>query len=289
MTWKDYEAEILEQLQSAYPDAAILSNQRIRGRYSKTDRQIDILIEDFLAGIKFRTVVDGKYFSTTIDVKDVESFIGMLSDVDAHKGLLITSIGFSRGAINRAFHDPIDLELDILNFKELGHLQGFGAIPYSGSNAVLLPAPFGWVIDVKRREGMLACLHQRGLTLKQAGAQKEWMYIRISRKAGELLTLDQLLKYQEEYILEAHPDAKITYVRTIRRNDAHTVLRMIEISSYPSTEVTGFVEFEDFVFYAVLFTPEELSMRNIRKLEYVMAKVVPLKVEDTTGTDNSSN
>jgi hypothetical protein len=280
MNWKDYEKKISEHFRLAYPDATIQADVRIQGRYSKTERQIDILIEDYVAGTRFRTVVDGKYFSSKIDVKDVETFIGMLADVEAHKGLLITSEGYSQAAVNRAFHDPGDLELDILNFKEINHLQGFGAIPYSGSNGVLLPAPFGWVIDGKRREGMLATLYQRGLTLEEAGVQKEWMYVKISEKSGDLATLDQLLKYQEQYTLESFHDAKIAYLDTIKRNDAHTVLRRIDVPTYPTPELTGFVEFKDFIFVAVLFTPVELSKKNIRKLEYVMAKVLPLKVKD---------
>ena len=179
MTWKDYEIEIHDYFKEMFPNADISHNVTVAGRYSKVDRQIDILIEDYVAGSRMRIVVDGKFFSEKIDVKDVEMFIGMLNDCEANKGLLITQEGFSKAAINRAHYDPIDIELDILNFKDLHQFQGFGGLPYSGKHGVVIPAPFGWVIDGTRRPNMLATLYQRGLTLEQAGESKEWMYVNL--------------------------------------------------------------------------------------------------------------
>ena len=74
------------------------------GRYSHTNRQIDVLIESYIAGKKIRLIVDGKYFNKNIDVKAVEAFISMVEDVDAKQGILITSKGFSAAAINRAYY-----------------------------------------------------------------------------------------------------------------------------------------------------------------------------------------
>lgn len=167
MTWKDYEKEIHNHFKVMFPNADISYDVNVYGRYSKVERQIDILIEDYIVGSRMRIVVDGKYFSKKVDVKDVEMFIGMLNDCEANKGLLITQEGFSKAAINRAYFDPIDIELDILNFKDLHQFQGFMGIPYSGNFGVLLPAPFGWIIDATRRPNMLATLYQRGLTLEK--------------------------------------------------------------------------------------------------------------------------
>ncbi|MEQ9007825.1 MAG: restriction endonuclease, partial [Ekhidna sp.] len=177
MNWRDYEKEIHQQFQEMYPDAEITHNTTLPGRYSKIDRQIDVLIEDYVAGDRIRIMVDGKYFSENIDVKEVECFIGMMQDVSVDKGLLITQKGYSKAAIMRAHNDPSRIELDILNFEELKQFQGFGALPYSGKHGVVMPSPFGWVIDATRRDGFLATLYQRGLTLEEAGKNKEWMYV----------------------------------------------------------------------------------------------------------------
>src|SRR4051812_28960690 len=98
MNWKDYEKEIHTYFKTAYPNADILHNTTVVGRYSKVARQIDVLIEDYVAGNRLRIVVDGKFFSEKIDVKNVEMFIGMLNDCEVNKGLLITHEGYSQAA-----------------------------------------------------------------------------------------------------------------------------------------------------------------------------------------------
>jgi hypothetical protein len=279
MTWKDYEIEIHDHFKRMFPNADISHNVTVAGRYSKADRQIDILIEDYVAGNRIRIVVDGKFFSEKIDVKDVEMFIGMLNDCEANKGLLITQEGFSKAAINRAHYDPIDIELDILNFKDLHQFQGHAGLPYNGKHGVVLSAPFGWVIDGTRRPNMLASLYQRGLTLEQAaGENREWMYVNLRSKDDEIKTFDDFLKFQEAYTLHDFPDAKIEFLRTVKRDDATIKLRVLDIKSYPTKEYTGFVDFDEFVFFCVLFTPEELKKKNIRKLDSILQQVLPLNV-----------
>lgn len=278
MNWKDYEVEIYDYFKDMFHNADISHNVTVLGRYSKVERQIDILIEDYVAGNRMRIVVDGKYFSEKIDVKDVEMFIGMLNDCEANKGLLITQEGFSQAAIRRAHFDPIDIELDILNFKNLYQFQGFLGLPSSGKHGVILPAPFGWIIDATKRPNMLATLYERGLNLEQAGESKEWMYVNIRSKDEQIKTLDDFLKFQEDYILKDFPDAKISFMPSIKRDDASIKLRVLSIESYPTTEYTGFVNFDDFIFFCVLFTPEELTKKNIRKLESILKRVLPFNV-----------
>ncbi|MDD4969647.1 MAG: restriction endonuclease [Paludibacter sp.] len=283
MNWKDYEKEIHNYFKEMFPNADISHNVTVLGRYSKVERQIDILIEDYIAGCRMRIVIDGKLFSEKIDVKDVEMFIGMLNDCEANKGLLITQEGFSKAAINRAYHDPIDIELDILNFKDLYQFQGSGGIPYSGKHGVLLPAPFGWIIDATRRNGMLATLYQRGLTLEKAGANKEWMYVNLRSKDDEIKTIDDFLKFQEKNTLREFPKAKISFLPTVKRDDATIKLRVIDISTYPTKEYTGFVDFKDFIFFCVMFTPDELNRKNIRKLESILQRALPININQPAG------
>jgi hypothetical protein len=278
MNWKDYEKEILDCFREQFPKAEISFDVKVIGRFSKVARQIDILIEDYVAGNRMRIIVDGKYFSKNIDVKNVEMFIGMLTDCEAHKGLLITQKGFSKAAINRAHYDTIDIELDILNFKDLHEFQGLYAIPYSGNHGVDLPAPFGWIIDARKSPDMLATLYQRGLTLYEATKNKEWMYVKIVSKNDIIKNLDDLLKFQYEEIIKDYPNAKFDFIPTIRRTDANVKIRTIEIDTYPTIEYTGFVDFTDFVFFCVMFTPEEQKKKNIRKLEGIMQQVTPFKI-----------
>jgi len=261
-----------------FPEAEITHDVSRKGRYSKINRQIDILIEDYVAGNRLSVIIDAKFFSKKVDVKEVEAFIGMLEDLGAHKGILITQKGYTQGAINRAYNDPGDIELDILNFKELKAFQAFTAIPYAGNSGVLLPAPFGWVIDGRKCETWVACLYQRGLDVDQALKNHEFMYVQFWDRKKDNFDLDDLTKHQEQYTKERFPTATFEYRPTVKRNDARTKLRIASISNYPGPEVVGFVEFNDFIFFCVLLTPKEASTKNIRKLENILSKVSPTSI-----------
>jgi len=278
MNWKDYEKEIQDYFTNAYPKADISHNVKILGRYSQTERQIDILIEDYVAGNRIRIVVDGKYFSEKIDVKNVEMFIGMLNDCEVNKGILISHEGFTEAAIKRAHYDPLDIDLDILNFKDLNQFQNYGGIPFCGDHGVIAPAPFGWIIDGTSRQNMLATFYQRGLTFEEAVKSKEWIYVNIMSKDSTVKSLDDFLELQKEYTMRDFPNAKIDFLPTVKREGRESKLRTIEIASYPTIEYTGFVEFEEFIFFAVLFTPLELKRKNIRKLEEIMLNALPLNI-----------
>lgn len=278
MDWKKYEKEIYEIFNSQYPDAEITLDAKKVGLYSKVERQLDVLIEQYIAGNRISIVIDCKYFNKKVDVKAVESFIGMLEDVDCHKGLLISKEGFSEAAYNRVHYGPSEIELDILNFKEIQLFQAHGAIPYAGENGVLLPAPFGWIVDGQTSDAWIATLYQQGLCLEQAMQGNEFMYVQFWDRKKDERNLDDLLNIQKGTFEKVDPKAIIDYLPTIKRKDARTALRVAKIKNYPSKEYTGFIEFSDFIFFCVMFSPENRSRRNIRKLENILEAVIPIKV-----------
>lgn len=278
MDWRQYEDEIFQHFVEAFPNAQISKNIYLTGRYSQVQRQIDVLIEDQIAGFHMRIVVDGKFRNKCIDVTDVEAFIGYCADIGASKGVLISLEGYTPAAANRAHADDSDIELDVLNFSELAQFQAFGALPYSGEHGVFLNAPFGWVIDGAKKDGFVAALYQRGYDLKSAAAANEWMYINFWVKDQRCNDLEALINKQGEDLLSHFPKAKITYQVGPKRKSGETKVRCFMEESYPAIEYTGFVEFDDFIFFCVLFTPPQFANRNIRKLEHILRTVVPLKV-----------
>ncbi|QTH64265.1 restriction endonuclease [Psychrosphaera ytuae] len=284
MDWKQYETEIFELFHRQYPDAEITLDAKKSGLYSKVERQVDVLIEQYIAGNRFTLVIDGKYFNKKVDVKAVESFIGMLEDIGAHKGLLISNQGFSEAAYNRAHFGPSEVELDILNFKDLHQFQAHGAMPYAGENIALVPAPFGWVIDAQPTPAWLATLYQQGLTIDKAIDKNEFMYIQFWDRKAQGDSLDDLLKLQLSRFEENDPDTKIEYLPTIKRQGQRTCLRKATINNYPSSEFTGFIEFSDFIFFCVMFTPENRERQNIRKLENILKLVKAGKVKHKKAT-----
>lgn len=119
--WKQYEVKLHQVLKDNYPNSDIEYDDLIFGNYSRTERQIDIAIRGNLGGNKILGVIDCKYFNKKIDLKVVESFIGMLQDVNANFGLMITNKGYSKSAKSRVKNS--NLKLDILNFDELGEIH----------------------------------------------------------------------------------------------------------------------------------------------------------------------
>lgn len=281
MDWKKYEETIHEYLTMQYPKVNILHNQILVGKISRSDRQIDILIDETIAGHRIKIIIDSKcYKNTKIDVKDVESFLGMLADCEAHKGILITTKGYTKGAINRAFYENTkELELDILNFKDLKQFDGFGAIIYRGNCGAIISAPFGWIIDGARNHPVfLAAFYQRGMDIISAAKNKEFIYSNIEIKSDITKTTKDFLDFQENYTKKKLPDSKIEYEKKIINNERTIILREISHKEFNYREITGFIEFDNFIFYSVLITPKELYIKNIRKLEFILDRVIPLTV-----------
>jgi tetratricopeptide (TPR) repeat protein len=281
--WQQYEREIEEQFRSAYPSARITANAKLVGKFSKVERQIDLLIEEQASDFSFRIVVDAKHRGRKIDVGDVEAFLGLTQDVEAHTGMLIALEGYTPAAVNRAHYDNLDVILDVLSLDELKAYQGPTAIPYSGQCGAWIVAPFGWVVDATRREGMLATLYQRGLTFEEAFRNNEFMYINFWKKPNEdgINSLDALLKHQESYMLGGSPDAEIRLLDGVQNQKvgAKSLIRRFKKKTHPTPEYTGFVDFEKFIFMCVLFTPERLERKNLRKLRFVLTDLFPMTVK----------
>lgn len=279
MDWKDYEKEILTYFQETYPETIISFDRKIQGKYSRTERQVDILIEGEVAGYKIKIVVDCKCFSKNIDIKQVESFCSMVEDLDAHQGVLITQKGYSKAAINRAYYGNHKLELDIINFDDLKEFQSFMALPYAGHFGVVLQAPFGWVLDLKEKINSFATLHQRGTTLREAQKKNEWMYMGLWKIDTPGFNIDTLIELQNKNIVKTDSDAKFIYNNLVKRTDGHkTKIRVAENKNYPSLEVTGYIQFEETIFFIVLFTQKELLSKNLRKLQYILKIASPAKL-----------
>ena len=95
MDWKQYEREIAAEFQHSYPSAQVTANAKLVGKFSKVERQIDILVEDQASDFLFRIVVGAKYRGRKIDVGDVEAFLGVLRDVEAHTGVMVALEGYT--------------------------------------------------------------------------------------------------------------------------------------------------------------------------------------------------
>lgn len=231
MDWRQYQHEIEAEFRHAYPSSRITPNAKLIGKFSRVERQIDLFIEEQASDFTFKIVVDAKYRGRKIDVSDVESFLGLTRDVEAHTGMMVAFEGYTEAAVNRAYYDDLDIILEILNFDDLKAFQGPAAIPYAGENGAFITAPFGWIVDGTKRDHMLASLYQRGLTFEEAVRRGEWSYINFWHKRDkEINDIDALLKFQESYIRHGSADAEIHLLEGARsqKTGARTLIRSLK-------------------------------------------------------------
>src|ERR1039458_3799620 len=102
MNWKEYENKVLEYFTKRFPNSKIDRNIKLKGRKSNTPREIDILLTDTSFGVSMQLVIECKDWTSKLDVADIGTFIDKLNDVGISKGIIISKLGYSVGAHNRA-------------------------------------------------------------------------------------------------------------------------------------------------------------------------------------------
>jgi hypothetical protein len=107
--WKRFEVLVAKLQQEFTPEAKVTFNDKIMGRNSGVPRQIDISVRIKVGQFSLLIVLDCKDYSNPVDVKDVEEFLGLVDDVGANKGALVSSSGFTEAARTRAKNAGIDI------------------------------------------------------------------------------------------------------------------------------------------------------------------------------------
>lgn len=284
VSWKDYEEAVYQECERVYllKRPEIIKNAHIVGRFSETPRQIDVLIKERNGnGDILMTLVECKHYATKINVKIVDSFIGCLEDVGADKGIIVSEKGFTRAAINRAHKGKDDIEVDIMSLGELSQFQAVAAIPFAGDNALAIAAPFGWILDGKRRDFTIATMYRRGISFEEAtGKEKEWLYLNFWSKDPGKDTLEKLIEAQNDSLMEidSRADIQLSIIDGL-------LVRKAFLPSYPTPEITIFREFETFIAFAVLFCPDCFVTRNTKKVVSSLREAVPMHIQ-MEGDDN---
>lgn len=85
------------QLSNQLKDFTVFGSKHYKGK-SGHEHQIDVSAEFKAAGTKILILVECKYYSHNVGIDDVMEFATRLEDIGAHKGILVTTIGFQRGA-----------------------------------------------------------------------------------------------------------------------------------------------------------------------------------------------
>jgi len=102
--WRDYERLVALLTANEYDDSfTVIPNARINGFISHRKRQIDVLVDyRFDTDLKRRIIFDAKFRKRPVDIKEVESFEGLMKDVNAKRGFIICTNGYTKSAFRRA-------------------------------------------------------------------------------------------------------------------------------------------------------------------------------------------
>ena len=275
ISWKEFEEEVFLECERVFNSQGteVLKNKYIVGCYSGVKRQIDVIVRHHNDGEDVNMcVVECKHFAKKINVKIVDSFIGCLEDVGANNGIIVSEKGFTKAAINRAHKGKDNIEVDILNLGELQQFQGYGAITYSGGNALIIAPPFGWIIDGKNRIDALAVFYRRGVSFEEAvRIEKEWMYLQIWTKEKEHETIENIVEFQNIQLRDKDECAVIQQFEL-----DGLIVREAYLSSYSAPEITVFREFDRFIAFIVLFCPDYFFQRDTKKAVSMLNKAIPL-------------
>ncbi len=119
----DYEKVTARIYALLSPESTVVHNDKIHGRDSGKSRQIDVSIRSQIAGHEILVIVQCKDYKSKVNVDRVGEFHSVIKDVGAHRGVLVTSVGFSDGAKSYAKNNGIDLchvhDAETLNWKRI--------------------------------------------------------------------------------------------------------------------------------------------------------------------------
>lgn len=107
--WQRFESLVANVQKTLSPKSKVNQNERVFGKHSQTWREVDITIRQDVGQFDLFIVIDCKDYSIPVDVKDVEEFIGLVEDVAANKGAIVSASGFTEAAKKRAESSGIDL------------------------------------------------------------------------------------------------------------------------------------------------------------------------------------
>lgn len=111
MTWQEYQEAVALLYEQAEGLGDVRRDVRIPDKVTGQPRQIDVLIELSAKGHSVNIVVDAKFRSEKIDVKDVEEVVALADAVNACKAIVVCTNGWTAPAERKAAHVNLDLRL----------------------------------------------------------------------------------------------------------------------------------------------------------------------------------
>ncbi len=94
--------EFVQQVMAALTGAQVHHKKPYVGRISHREIVVDVSFETSVAGARLLCLVECKCYAHAVSVDEVEEFHSKLDDIGAHKGIMVTTIGYQEGAVKVA-------------------------------------------------------------------------------------------------------------------------------------------------------------------------------------------
>lgn len=275
--WQKYEELVYQECIRIFDKAHVNYNVKIKGKYSLRKRQIDILVSEAnIDGSTFTIAIDTKHYKNKIDVKCVESFIGMLRDLDVNLGIIISDIGFTKGAINRVINSSDNIQVDIMSMLEFSQFQGPGGIVYSNNMGAIIKSPFGWILDAKQYEISPAVLYRRGTIFQDALHDLNFIYVNFFHHDDKFATMEDVCQFHNADINKFYNNPEIK-----TSEDDGVLIREFYNPIRDCFDINAYKDCDNFTVYITLLTKKDFKDINIQKLKYVANSLIFLNVIQT--------
>lgn len=106
--WKHFERLAAALQAKLDPGAQVVGSAWYDGKLNGGKRQIDASVFGTLGSAKVWIAIDAKRLVDKVDVPEVEKFAAEIRDVGAHRGIMITTIGYSAAALTAGARERID-------------------------------------------------------------------------------------------------------------------------------------------------------------------------------------
>jgi len=107
--WKEFEKLVAKIYSDLQPGSKVTHNDKIVGKETGKERQIDVSIRANLAGHDMLIVIQARKRKRPADINAVGEFASVVKDVRASKGVLICNTGFTKKAKEYASNIGVDL------------------------------------------------------------------------------------------------------------------------------------------------------------------------------------
>ena len=108
-TYEQFTQQVINELVGV---VTVVHHKKVyTGRVSKRDIVVDVSFNYSVAGSDILILVECKNYNHKVPVDDVEEFHSKIDDIGAHKGIMLTTMGFQSGAVKTAKGRGIGLAL----------------------------------------------------------------------------------------------------------------------------------------------------------------------------------